>query len=483
MSASLSNALFREVRPEFFRVLAGAKTGRLYVDALDALERAAVQRVQGIERDDALALVEEAVEAHADVPLDEADPASAALSTREKARAVLDTLRRAGWLEDEERSDWQKLVHFHPSGQALMQTLRRLAFPEGVVFSDKLVSVCTTLSRGDATNDPLRLEPWQHVESSVAALQEGIAELRGMQTAIERHTRQQLAAATLKENLAVLFDQFAERIGHACYAELVRARLPLRLAEARRRVEELEWDAELLGKMQAEVLRREPAISPETAMSGVRLRLAELEELLQSVVPVADAVDRRTAEFTRRSLARFRYLQETTSENRAHVQEFFEALNRHFAGRRIAELDDAGIEFPALRIHEARLLAGVESLYTPRLRRAAGEIEPMDDEASEDQQEDAMRRLHAAMRDSLTVARANRFVEQLLPERKTSIRSEDIPLHCEEDLADLIACLLHAHAGDARFRVDVARERADADAAEYDPKLSYRIERFTLSRK
>ena len=66
MPVSLSNALFREVRPEFFRVLAGAKTGRLYVDALDALERAAAQRVQGIERDDALALIEEAVEAHAD---------------------------------------------------------------------------------------------------------------------------------------------------------------------------------------------------------------------------------------------------------------------------------------------------------------------------------------------------------------------------------------------------------------------------------
>ena len=263
----------------------------------------------------------------------------------------------------------------------------------------------------------------------------------------------------------------------------MRARLPLRLSEARRRVEELEFDAELLGRMETEVLRREPVLAPETAMSRVRLRLEELADLLQSVVPVADAVDRRTAEFTRRSLARFRYLQETTGENRARVQEFFEVLNRHFAGRRIAELDDVGIEFPVLRIHDTRLLFGVESLYTPHLRRAAGEIEPLDDEASESQQDDALRRLHAAMRESLTVARANHFVEQLLPERKTSIRSEDIPLLCEEDLADLIACLLNARASDAHYRVDVARERADADTAEYDQKLSYRIERFILSRK
>ena len=68
MHPSLSTALFREVRPEFFRVLAGAKTGRLYVDALDALdalERAAELRVQGMERDDALALNGAGDEAHA----------------------------------------------------------------------------------------------------------------------------------------------------------------------------------------------------------------------------------------------------------------------------------------------------------------------------------------------------------------------------------------------------------------------------------
>jgi hypothetical protein len=390
---------------------------------------------------------------------------------------ALDYLEVAGWVETEQGNDWQRVVHFHPNGQALMQLLRRLAFPEASVFSDKLVNVCMTLSNSDA----LRAEPWAQVESSVAQLQAGIAELRGMQKAIDRHTQQQLAAATLKENLEVLFDRFAERIGRACYAELVHARLPLRLAEARRRVEEMEFDAELLTKMQTEVLRREATLLPETAMARVQMRVEELAELLQSVVPVADAVDRRTAEFTRRSLARFRYLQETTSENRSHVQEFFEVLNRRSAGRSVSQLDD--MEFPDFHIQEARLLAGAESLYTPRLRRAAGEIEPLDDEASEQQQGEAMRRLHAAMRDSLTVARANRFVEQLLPERKTSIRSNDIRLHCEEDLADLIACLLHAHASDARFSVDVARERVDADAAEYDPKLSYRIERFTLSRK
>ena len=236
-------------------------------------------------------------------------------------------------------------------------------------------------------------------------------------------------------------------------------------------------------KMQGEEMRREPAVSAETAMSRVRLRLDELEQLLESVVPVADAVDRRTAEFTRRSLARFRYLQETTSESRAQVQAFFEAVNLHGAGRRVAELDDEAAEFPALKIHDARLFGGLESLYTPRLQRGVGEIAPMDDEATEGEREDALRRVQAALRDSLTVARANRFVDDLLPAKTGSISSAEIPLRCDEDIADLIACLLHARAADARYRVEVPAVADDAAEAEFDSKLNRRFERFTLSRK
>ena len=464
--SNLSSALYRELRPEFFRVLC-SEDSRIYVDALDALERAFADAPRGIEREDAVAIVEQAVEQ------------AGGGDARERARTALDYLESAGWIETEQGNDWQRSIHFHPNGQAMMLTLRRLAFPEGVSFSDKLVNVCTTLANRDA----LTAEPWAQVESCVALLQAGIAELRRMQKDIERHTRHQLSAATMRENLSLLFDQFAERIGHACYAELVHSRLPKRLAEARIAVSNLSVAEDLLEKMQSEILRREPAVSPEAAMSRVRLRLDELEQLLESVVPVADAVDRRTAEFTRRSFARFRYLQETTSESRAQVQAFFEALNQHGAGHRVVELDDEAANFPSLRINDARLFGGLESLYTPRLQRSIGEVSPLDDEASDDEKEDTMRRVHAALRDSLTVARANRFVESLLPEKDSSISSEEIPLRCDEDIADLIACLLHARAADSQYRVSVPAAMDDSAESAFDSKLNRRIERFTLSRK
>jgi hypothetical protein len=58
---ALAANLFLEIRPDFFRVLAGP-LARLYVDTLDALEREATRRNQGLEREEALSVVEQMVE-------------------------------------------------------------------------------------------------------------------------------------------------------------------------------------------------------------------------------------------------------------------------------------------------------------------------------------------------------------------------------------------------------------------------------------
>src|SRR5690606_15301714 len=106
---------------------------RLYVDALDSLEKEASQRNQGLDREEALAVIERVIEQHGDLASDES--LSAAATNRERARGVLETLRGAGWLQEEERSDWQKLVFFDPNGMVLLQALRRIALPEAAVFS------------------------------------------------------------------------------------------------------------------------------------------------------------------------------------------------------------------------------------------------------------------------------------------------------------------------------------------------------------
>jgi hypothetical protein len=148
-------------------------------------------------------------------------------------------------------------------------------------------------------------------------------------------------------------------------------------------------------------------------------------------------------------------------------------------------VDALNLEFPELLLHDTRILGGLESLFTPRLRRAAGEIEPLEDVDSQ-QADRVLAQLERNLRDSLTVNRANRFVKALPGESGAQWSSEQIlkeHVHNDEDVADLIACLLHAHAADSQFEIEVPRSTADVDTGVFDPKRQYRIERFTVVKK
>jgi hypothetical protein len=69
---SFATELFREVRPGFFRVLAG-RNAATYADALDALEIESAQRHEGMSREEALGIVEEVLARHPDSSLDLAE--------------------------------------------------------------------------------------------------------------------------------------------------------------------------------------------------------------------------------------------------------------------------------------------------------------------------------------------------------------------------------------------------------------------------
>jgi len=84
-----------------------------------------------------------------------------------------------------------------------------------------------------------------------------------------------IGSRTLGESYAVIFDQYAEQVGHECYAGLVRAQLPARLDAARERIRQILGDSDLLHKMQAEVMRRENS-EAAPAMARVRNHLKTL---------------------------------------------------------------------------------------------------------------------------------------------------------------------------------------------------------------
>ncbi|MBB5353035.1 hypothetical protein HNR46_003288 [Haloferula luteola] len=480
----LSTALFRETRgAAFFRVLSG-KNAPFYVDVLDALEGATADHADGIAREESMAIISEVLERHPDFELEpdgEGDELPQASSdVREKARLLLEYLLKAHWLEEPPRRDWRRMVLFDAHGATLMAALRKVAWPDAAVFTDKLTGACAMLADEAALSE----QPWQTVENCLSHAREGINELRSMQKSVQRFTRQQLEEETLKGNLGVVFDDYSEKISHSCYAALVRARLPTRLPDAVRRIgERLADDRGALQEMQTEVLRRHPDLSAESARARVAAALEELIELLERVLPMADEIDRRTADFTRRSLARFRYLQDVTGERRTELKSFFEAANRLLAGRRLQRHQSALPDLPDFLLPAVKLPGGLDSLYSPPNRRPPLEQEAFDDAVSDSDRDSGLHDMQRTLRESLSVARANRFVQALPGGKGDRIESRDLMASAGHSATDLIAMLLHAQAPEARYRLEVDRLSDERVAPAVDTLEDLRVERFAIIKK
>ena len=478
-SELLSTALFRETRGAgFFRVLAG-KNAPFYVDVLDALEFETGERSDGIGRDEVVALIVETLERHPDLEFDE-EVGETPADLREKARAILEYLLKCHWLEEPPRRDWRRKIHLDAHGATMLAALRKVAWPDMAVFTDKLTGVCAMLS----DEAELSERPWQTIENCLASVREGLNELRSMQKSVQRFTRRQLEEETLRGNLGVVFDDYSEHISRSCYAALIRARLPTRLPDAVRRIaENLEDDPQALAGMQTEVLKRHPGLPVEEAAAMVMEELAELTGLLERVLPMADEIDRRTADFTRRSLARFRYLQDVTGERRTEVKALFENANRLLAGRKLQRVNAALPDLPDLLLPSVKLPAGLDSLYSPPNRRPPLEQDAFEDAVSDGDRESGLHDMQRTIRESLSVARANRFILALPGGKGERIESGDLELGDDLKAPDLVALLLHAEAPEARYRLEVSRVTDEFSIPSTDELHGVRVEHFAIIKK
>ena len=132
----LSSDLFREISPDFLRLL-GSPGARIYLDAAEALEGESALRSGALAREEALALIERVVEGHAEVEVEDARD----LPVRERARVVMERLLTARWLAADDRTDYRRFISIEPNASLLLEALRKIARPGATVFSDNLVTM------------------------------------------------------------------------------------------------------------------------------------------------------------------------------------------------------------------------------------------------------------------------------------------------------------------------------------------------------
>lgn len=466
---SLSQHIFDDTPARFFAVLTW-RYGRLYIDALDRIEE--MQRHRhgvGLSRDELLEVCQDIIENSTVQECAEEE------EKKVTAPEMLRQMLHCNWLEEPKRSDYQRVYYLDNRAELLLESLRRMAYPEQVTFTDKLHLACSRLSDPQAFTD----HPLSDLESCNDNLRYGLQELRSLQQGMARLTQRQLRSDSLKENLHVLYDDFSENIGQRCYKQLISLDLPVRLPLIKEQLSNIEHNPIIVAKMEVDLQKRRPELTEDEVAERVSSLIHDAISMLESVEPQSEAVDRRAADFARRSFARFRYLQEVSSGRRAEMRTVFDRINERYNGCKMAHLPDH-LELPALKIPSVGMLSGLESLFVPRTPRKKYERQSLLDLYDEDILEDhgnAVGEMQDNINSSLNTIRANRFFQSLFVPKK-GLSSDAIVTDSEEWLLELAGLLLHSDTSESEYSITSPREQhLEPTQSEKD---GYLIDQFTI---
>lgn len=472
---SLGTSLFSELSPKFFGVLTGPNA-RVYLDVLDSMEREMPSRGDAMERAEALEIIDRVLASGAtlqaeaeDGPAETEDPPSS---------QVLRRLVAAGWIEEEKRSDYRRMVFLEPAAQTLLEALRAIVSQTIASFTGKLRLVCDRLAALRFSHSRMELI-WEELKNCLAQVRAGLRELRMIRKQVERYAQRQLRTATLAEALDIIYKEFSTLITQQCYRELIHARLPERLREAREGLTELEQDDLALQHLREDFLRANPDAAG--AMPQILRVIEELSLALGDVEPTADRVDTSAADFARRSRSRIRYIQDVGSARRQQVKVLFDYVRGSLAGVRFPDLEDH-LVLPSVRLVDSGLL-GESSLARSRKAADAATRLPVAPALSDQEREESLREMEKNMRNALRLDRANRFVDRLNLKPGECLTSDALSIHGEDDILDVISCLVFAPAGGAKYRLRTLREMQPSAEVILDPKGEFAVERFELEKK
>lgn len=473
--ARLSSQLFEEVRPDFFRIL-GFENAALYLDAVDALAAAMPRRGEGLARAEAADIIADLLRMNPDLRVE--DAAAAGDSIGGRSNFVLNKLIASGWLEEPERSDYQRQVFLDANAEILLGAIRKIAQPDPAQFTGLLRMACSRLAEETAEET----FSWEDLEACLANLESGLRELKAMSKSVERLTRKQLGAASLDRSVAIVYGDFSSEIVNKCYRELVRAHLPEKLVEARRGLDRLLTSEAVLTRLQSGVMHHRKSLDAGAAMAEVVGTFEAVEAAPENVEPLTDRVDARTAEFARRSRARIHYLSSVGSSRARQVQAVFRLIGERFAGQRLA-LAETDLGLPGLRMGDTATVSA-ESLRTPPTQRAISEIDAIADDVTDEERERALLAMESNIAFSVTVDRAHRFLDEIGCTPGVTLSTAEMPLRASSDaIEDLVSVLLYAHTESAEYAVRVPHAEDEGAGRTADRKAGFEVDRFEVTRR
>ena len=313
-------------------------------------------------------------------------------------------------------------------------------------------------------------------------------QMHAVESLILQHDTAQRTSDSAQETLQRFLVDFHAGQNMVCYDALQEAGLLPNLNRARAVAQDALHDPFVKQRL-AEGLARHLGLEPSAvaAYAEAEKWLARLERQLASIPNKQRIIDRRMADFSTLSNARYRYQTEMRSRQPEQVKTYLDTAAEAHAGRTFASLArEPGM---ALLSPTTEIFFGLDSLSTPRRQRAPVDLS-FSAEGSDRDPEAAKEEIRRRNLEVLTPQRAARFIERHLPTKGARVSTEHLHVLRDDELLDLLAVLSFdrgsspASGQPVRWRVIPVRADfgTNPERIPRDAEADRTTERFTVER-
>ncbi|MBP2019090.1 hypothetical protein J2Z79_002507 [Symbiobacterium terraclitae] len=444
--------LFAVLPERLFSVLASPARA-VYAHVLFLIYDLHKQELYGTPREAIIDATAAYLEAEAITEADLEAEDGAALSPRDRAGAILRRLQETGWLEIEQRTDYQQYVNLADYAIAILDTLDRLRRGERTEYSGYVLATYVALTADEAEQNPGLAIGKAYEQTTLL-----VRDLKSLHQNIKRYTEQLLQQKTPREILAMHFGDYKLEVLDRAYHRLkttdnvsrFRPRILARIDA---------WTAEpgWVARAAAEEVRRGRQPSQEAAEEAIRAQLAFIRNSYEQMDDLLDEIDRRNAQYAKASFEYVRYLLSEGEDTEGRLVNLLQHLGAQLNAGTVAADDPCGLDglfaLGAVQTLEAT------SLFTPRTQRRTHKPQPLVAPALDAAEREAARkRARQRLSAAITYRRIDEYVQARLGDRR-EMRAADLGVETVDDFVRLIYIAAYGRSRRVGYRVDLTGER------------------------
>ncbi|MBO5069757.1 MAG: hypothetical protein J6C37_05280 [Roseburia sp.] len=390
---------------------------------------------------------------------------------REKANAMIASLKSCGWLEYEQEKNHQLNVVLYEYAIPMIESMNRIIREEEAEYQGIISQIHASLQNKDLYTKPYELII-QGVKENTERL---ISELKRLNVSIKRHMDKQTNEMSASEIIDHFFE-YHKNIGSKAYLRMKTSEnISYFRSSIIEKIDEILENAAIMERAVAGYMEVEQETDSEKAYDNIVMDLLDIKSMFYRLDEIIEEIDYKHAQYMKNAVMRARFKLATGNNMEGKLSRILDLLAEEMNGDSAQE-EETSAELSELFSLYFQNYISPESLRTIPVTKKNSVVDDISGNVAMSKEERLLYKEALRMKNRTRFSRKNinEYVVSLL-EGKEKISVEEIPIESKRDLIRII--YISIYAGNRANNYEIKRTNKRVKRMEYEFPLFEIIKR------